>query len=140
MMIDILDIKKSVNDTIKNNIDIKILSNSVKDNFQTPAIFTSIKPINFDFESRYRQSEAYNITVHYFPKKNNDEIELLKVMSELRNIFDRKLEIKDRKIDIRDVKESIHEGTLFFRFNIKLQQYKEVEGSTKMQEVVIKEE
>ena len=88
-MVTMTDLKKSVNKTIKDNFEMAVNSNNVKDSFKTPAFFTTIEPINFNFETKYRNTESYIIRVHYFPKIHNDDIEIYQIADKLRKCFDR---------------------------------------------------
>lgn len=135
-MITIIDIKKALNKEIEKNFDVKVLANSVKDNFKTPAFFTKVEPLAYDYETRFRQAEVYRLEIHYFPERFNNEFELMTVQSKLRQIFDRKFDVKERKLNILEIEESIHQGTLFFRFKLEFQQYREAPEYEKMGEFI----
>lgn len=136
-MINIIDIKKAVNNIIKKEFSIPLLSNRVKDNFKTPAFFTKVKPNLYEYETKIRHEESYSIEIHYFPNRIYDEEDLMKVLTKLRKVFDRKLKVRDRKLNIINIRESIHEGTLFFRFNLNFQQYKDIPETSTIDEIVI---
>lgn len=138
-MVTILDIKKAVNNLISSNFKTEILSNKVKDNFKAPAFFTKVESLEYEYETVFRNSEIYKIEIHYFPSNLNDDIELMKIQTKLRSIFDRKLKVKNRYLNITNIKERIHLGTLFFNFNIEFQQYKDYSDSDliKMENILI---
>lgn len=102
-MIEIIDIYASVNNLLKQKYkDIKRYCNDVKGGFEKPSFFVSIitranknESINFKFKQ-------YSIVITYF-QKNKDEIDNLKKISEIEELFGNCIEVKDRYVRVTDL-------------------------------------
>lgn len=137
-MIKLTDIKLAINKLIYNELGIEVTSNTVKDSFSVPAIFTSIEPINYEHLTENIEQQYLMCIVHYFPSKGEGDLDLLEMSERLKRIFNMKLKVKDRYLNVENIRESIVDDTLMFKFNLFYYQDKgRVEEGEKMQEIII---
>lgn len=137
-MIKLTDIKLAINKLIYEELNIKITSSTVKDSFSIPAIFTSLEHINFEHVTKNLEQQNLMCVVHYFPSKNECDLDLLNMSEKLKRIFDMKLKVKDRYLNVENVRENIVDDTLMFKFNLFYYQNKSrKEEEEKIQEIFI---
>lgn len=91
-MVTLKDIKKVIIDKIK-TLDIKVYSNDVKEDFNTPCIFVSIEKYENSLDNSNTIKKYLDIYVRYIDK---DEINRLSVLDELNLLFLTSMDVKDR--------------------------------------------
>lgn len=116
-MIDMLDIKKAINDLLKDT-GIKTIDNGVKEGFKRPSFFVQILPIGgTDLLKSAALENSYMIEINYFSKEQT-QLDNLKMAETLKEKVFPYIQIKDRKITPRNVRNEDIEGVLSFRFNL----------------------
>lgn len=132
-MITLVDIKKSINNVLKNNFpDVKIYSSDTKEGFNRPAFFTQIVPLTSDYETVNYTSNRLMVAIQYF-SESGTELENLKMDEDLRKAFGMTLKVNQRSFLLRNIRSEIVDEVLQLRFDIsyfdgmaKLQEYEEV--------------
>lgn len=131
-MITLVDIKKSINNVLKNNFpDVKIYSSDTKEGFNRPAFFTQIVPLTSDYETVNYTSNRLMVAIQYF-SESGTELENLKMDEDLRKAFGMTLKVNQRSFLLRNIRSEIVDEVLQLRFDIsyfdgmaKLQEYEE---------------
>ncbi len=115
-MINILDIKKSINAKLKDIKDVKIYGSEVKEGFVRPSFFVQLFVESNDLFS-YDITENYmTAEIVYFGKEKTG-LENLKMYEQLKKSFSLPLELNDRKILPRKIRADFND-VLSFRFNL----------------------
>lgn len=116
-MIDILDIKKAINDLLKDT-GIKTIDNGIKEGFKRPSFFVQILPIGgTDLLKSNTLENSYMIEINYFSKEQT-QLDNLKMAETLKKKAFPYITIKDRKLVPKNVRNEDIDGVLSFRFNI----------------------
>lgn len=134
-MITLVDIKKSINNVLKNNFpDVKIYSSDTKEGFNRPAFFTQIVPLTSDYETVNYTSNRLMVAIQYF-SESGTELENLKMDEDLRKAFGMTLKVNQRSFLLRNIRSEIVDEVLQLRFDIsyfdgmaKLQEYEEAKN------------
>ncbi len=117
-MITLVDIKKSINNVLKNNFpDVKIYSSDTKEGFNRPAFFTQIVPLTSDYETVNYTSNRLMVAIQYF-SESGTELENLKMDEDLRKAFGMTLKVNQRSFLLRNIRSEIVDEVLQFRFDI----------------------
>lgn len=117
-MITLVDIKKTINNVLKNNFpDVKIYSSDTKEGFNRPAFFTQIVPLTSDYETVNYTSNRLMVVINYF-SENETELENLRMADALKKAYGMTLKVKDRYITLREIKTDITDGVLQFKFDL----------------------
>ena len=102
-MIELLDVKKSCNATLREAFpDFKIYGTDVREGLKLPSFYTEIVPYTLNYESLnlVRQTCGYKITL--LEKTPNEELEL-SVFEKIRKAFHLKVRIKDKLVTVESV-------------------------------------
>jgi hypothetical protein len=129
-MITYKDIKLAINRALKNEFNIELNSNDVKEGFNRPSFFVS-----FDNNKRSgNESQVHKsltIRINYFTSDSKDNsIELLDVQDQLENLFDLKLKVNDRFFNIDEAESITTDGVLEFSFDIEFYDARPFEYNT----------
>lgn len=117
-MITLVDIKKSINNVLKNNFpDVKIYSSDTKEGFNRPAFFTQIVPLTSDYETVNYTSNRLMVAIQYF-SESGTELENLKMDEDLRKAFGMTLKVNQRSFLLRNIRSEIVDEVLQLRFDI----------------------
>ncbi|NEZ47963.1 hypothetical protein FDF74_12300 [Clostridium niameyense] len=116
-MIDILDIKKSINNLLKDT-GIKSIDNGSKEGFKRPSFFVQILPIGgTDLLKSTTLENSYIIEINYF-SKSQTQLDNLKMSETLKTKVFPYITIKDRKITPRNVRSEDIDSVLSFKLNL----------------------
>lgn len=128
-MITLVDIKKSINNVLKNNFpDVKIYSSDTKEGFNRPAFFTQIVPLTSDYETVNYTSNRLMVAIQYF-SESGTELENLKMDADLRKAFGMALKVNQRSFLLQNIRSEIVDEVLQFRFDLSF-----LDGIEKVQE------
>ena len=117
-MITLVDIKKSINNVLKNNFpDVKIYSSDTKEGFNRPAFFTQIVPLTSDYETVNYTSNRLMVAIQYF-SESGTELENLKMDEDLRKAFGMTLKVNQRSFLLQNIRSEIVDEALQFRFDL----------------------
>lgn len=117
-MITLVDIKKSINNVLKNNFpDVKIYSSDTKEGFNRPAFFTQIVPLTSDYETVNYTSNRLMVAIQYF-SESGTELENLKMDEDLRKAFGMTLKVSQRSFLLRNIRSEIVDEVLQFKFDL----------------------
>jgi len=117
-MITLVDIKKSINNVLKNNFpDVKIYSSDTKEGFNRPAFFTQIVPLTSDYETVNYTSNRLMVAIQYF-SESGTELENLKMDEDLRKAFGMTLKVNQRSFLLRNIRSEIVDEVLQLRFDL----------------------
>lgn len=117
-MITLVDIKKSINNVLKNNFpDVKIYSSDTKEGFNRPAFFTQIVPLTSDYETVNYTSNRLMVAIQYF-SESGTELENLKMDEDLRKAFGMTLKVNQRSFLLRNIRSEIVDEVLQFKFDL----------------------
>jgi len=117
-MITLVDIKKSINNVLKNNFpDVKIYSSDTKEGFNRPAFFTQIVPLTSDYETVNYTSNRLMVAIQYF-SESGTELENLKMDEDLRKAFGMTLKVNRRSFLLRNIRRAIVDEVLQFKFDL----------------------
>lgn len=116
-MIDMLDIKKAINDLLKDT-GIKTVDNGYKEGFKRPCFFVQILPIGgTDLLKNTTLENSYMIEINYF-SKSQTQLDNLKMTGILKQKVFPYVTIKNRKLVPRNVRNEDIDSVLSFRFNL----------------------
>ncbi|MCD3206774.1 hypothetical protein G8T60_12110 [Clostridium botulinum C] len=116
-MIDLVDIKKSINILLKDT-GIKTLDNSIKEGFERPSFFVQILPISgTDLLKSDTLKNSYMVEINYFSKEKT-QLDNLKMSDILKNKVFPYININERKLVPLNVRATEVEGILSFKFNL----------------------
>jgi hypothetical protein len=117
-MITLVDIKKSINNVLKNNFpDVKIYSSDTKEGFNRPAFFTQIVPLTSDYETVNYTSNRLMVAIQYF-SESGTELENLKMDEDLRKAFGMILKVNQRTFLLKNIRSEIVDEVLQFKFDL----------------------
>lgn len=127
-MITFEKIRATVTRYLKANFNgIQVSSKSVKDGFARPSFKVELD--NVKREGHLTQVErACTVRIFYFPKDENNSIELLDVQEKLGDLFDLKFSIEDRHLDINEPNFDEIDGVLQFEFDLQFFDGREFEN------------
>lgn len=124
-MMDLLDIKKSINDILKENFpEVKLFANEVDEGFSKPAFFTQLIPITLNYETVNFMSVRLMIVINYYTPVSI-ELDNLKMAMDLMKVFGMTLKVKDRYLLLENITTDNPDGILQFKFD--LNYYQDVE-------------
>ncbi|KEI18206.1 phage tail terminator family protein [Clostridium haemolyticum] len=116
-MIDLVDIKKAINDLLKDT-GIKTIDNSVKEGFKRPSFFVQILPISgTDLLKSDTLKNSYMVEINYFSKEKT-QLDNIKMSDILKKKVFPYINIKERKLVPLNVRSTEIDGILSFRFNL----------------------
>lgn len=116
-LIDMLDIKKAINNLLKNT-GIKTIDNGIKEGFKRPCFFVQILPIGgTELLKSTTLENSYMVEINYF-SKSQTQLDNLKMAEILKKKVFPYINIKDRKLVPRNVRNEDIDGVLSFRFNL----------------------
>lgn len=116
-MIDLVDIKKAINDLLKDT-GIKTIDNSVKEGFKRPSFFVQILPISgTDLLKSDTLKNSYMVEINYFSKEKT-QLDNLKMSDILKKKVFPYININERKLVPLNVRSTEVDGILSFRFNL----------------------
>lgn len=131
-MINLKDIKASINHMLKSNFDIPVKSQDIKKGFERPSFTVYFD--NVKVETLYSQIEtSLTVRIYYFTEVEsvNGSIEILDMQYQLPILFGNNLKVKDRVIHISDVDSSVVDGVLMYEFKLLFEQFNEVNDPNK---------
>lgn len=126
-MINLKDIKASINSILKSNFKILVKSQDIEKGFERPSFTVYFD--NVKIETLHSQIEtSLTVRIYYFTEIEsvNGSIEILDMQYQLPILFSNNLKVKDRAIHISDVDSSVVDGVLMFEFNLLFEQFDEV--------------
>lgn len=116
-LIDLVDIKKAINDLLKDT-GIKTIDNSVKEGFARPSFFVQILPISgTDLLKSDVLKNSYMVEINYFSKEKT-QLDNLKMSDVLKKKVFPYININERKLVPLNVRSTEVDGILSFRFNL----------------------
>ena len=116
-MIDMLDLKKSINGLLKDT-GIKTIDNGTKEGFKRPCFFVQILPVGgTDLLKSTTLQNSHTIEINYFSKEQT-QLDNFKMVETLKEKVFPYIAIKDRKLTPRSVRNEDVDGVLSFRFNL----------------------
>lgn len=131
-MINLKDIKASINSILKSNFNIPVKSQDIEKGFERPSFTVYFD--NVKIETLHSQIEtSLTVRIYYFTEIEsvNGSIEILEMQYQLPILFGNNLKVKDRAIHISDVDSSVVDGVLMFEFNLLFEQFDEVNDPNK---------
>jgi len=131
-MINLKDIKASINSILKSNFKIPVKSQDIEKGFERPSFTVYFD--NVKIETLHSQIEtSLTVRIYYFTEIEsvNGSIEILDMQYQLPILFGNNLKVKDRAIHISDVDSSVVDGVLMFEFNLLFEQLDEVNDPNK---------
>ncbi|MEL3956921.1 DUF6838 family protein [Caldifermentibacillus hisashii] len=139
-MITYRDIRKAINAKLKNEFNIEINSNDVKEGFKRPSFFVTFDNlVKSSDQSQFDRS--LTIRIYYFPTDRYDySLELLDIQEQLENLFDLKFNVLDRKFNIFESSSLITDGVLEFSFDIQFSDAKDVPVDDNVVEIPVDED
>ena len=121
-MIKLSDILQSAINKLDNkfNNEIAIYTDKSEQDLKVPAVFLSVFPIKNEMTTKYVEAKRIALYFDYI-HENEDQIEILRVIDTINEVFDTVFEVKDRKLFIWDKKADYNllSGDRFF-FSFKL--------------------
>lgn len=122
---DLLDIKKSINNILKENFpDVKLFANEVEEGFSKPAFFTQLIPISFNYETVNFMRVSLMIVINYYTPKSI-EVDNLKMTIALKKAFGMTLKVNDRYLLLENITIDNPDGIMQFKFD--LDYYQDIE-------------
>lgn len=131
-MINLKDIKASINSILKSNFKIPVKSQDIEKGFERPSFTVYFD--NVKIETLHSQIEtSLTVRIYYFTEVEsvNGSVEILDMQYQLPILFGNNLKVKDRAIHISDVDSSVVDGVLMFEFNLLFEQFDEVNDPNK---------
>ncbi len=117
-MITLVDIKKSINQVLKNNFpDCKLYAGEVTEGYVRPCFFTQVFLISSNNDTINYISNKLMIVINFF-SKNQTELENLKIADELKLAFGMTLKVNDRYLKLENIRTEISDGVLQFKFDL----------------------
>ena len=115
-MLSLVSLKKSIVDKLR-VLNIKIIANEVKSGFEKPAFFISLMPISND-TGIDMQERVITVNIHYFSKEKTD-IDNLKMIDNLNNLFINCIEVEDRVLTLYGKREELENNVLQYKFDLR---------------------
>lgn len=126
-MITFKQIKTTINKKLQTNFDMDVSSKAANEGFTRPSFKVELD--NVKREGHLTQVErACTVRIFYFPKDENNSIELLDVQEKLGDLFDLKFSIEDRHLDINEPNFDEIDGVLQFEFDLQFFDGREYEN------------
>ncbi|PIJ97863.1 phage tail terminator family protein [Lysinibacillus sphaericus] len=126
-MITFKQIKTTINKKLQTNFDMDVSSKAANEGFTRPSFKVELD--NVKREAHLTQVErACTVRIFYFPKDENNSIELLDVQEKLGDLFDLKFSIEDRHLDINEPNFDEIDGVLQFEFDFRFFDGREYEN------------
>jgi hypothetical protein len=126
-MITFKKIKTTINKKLQSNFDMDVSSKAANEGFTRPSFKVELD--NVKREGHLTQVErACTVRIFYFPKDENNSIELLDIQEKLGDIFDLKFSIEDRHLDINEPNFDEIDGVLQFEFDLQFFDGREYEN------------
>ena len=98
-----IEIKKAVNGLLKQKYpNIKRYGKEVVEGYETPSFFVDILPKATKHETKNFLKGGFTIQITYFPKKL-DEIDQIKKVNELKELFGMVLQVGDRYLTVGEI-------------------------------------
>lgn len=115
-MIDFTEIVKSVTFVLKNNFNLPIYANEVKEGYDKPSFFVRIYPVSSNLETKNYMMTDLRIEVSYY-SDTKDTVKNMMVVQDLRKAFGVSLKVGNRTLTIHDtevdkIDDDIYEFTL----------------------------
>lgn len=73
----------------------------VVEGYQKPSFFTQLKPVTLDFANKNATENVLTFYITYF-QKEIDEVDMLRKVDEIKDLFGLYLRVGDRAVDISD--------------------------------------
>lgn len=115
-MLSLVSLKKAIVDKLR-VLNIKIIANEVKSGFEKPAFFISLIPISND-TGIDMQERVITVNIHYFSKEKTD-IDNLKMIDNLNNLFINCIEVEDRVLTLYEKREELEDNVLQYKFDLR---------------------
>ena len=115
-MLSLVSLKKAIVEKLR-VLNIKIIANEVKSGFEKPAFFISLMPISND-TGIDMQERVITVNIHYFSKEKTD-IDNLKMIDKLNNLFINCIKVDDRTLTIYDKREELEDNVLQYKFDLR---------------------
>lgn len=115
-MLSLISLKKAIVDKLR-VLNIKIIANEVKSGFEKPAFFISLIPISND-TGIDMQERVITVNIHYFSKEKTD-IDNLKMIDNLNNLFINCIEVEDRVLTLYEKREELEDNVLQYKFDLR---------------------
>lgn len=115
-MLSLVSLKKAIVDKLR-VLNIKIIANEVKSGFEKPAFFISLIPISND-TGIDMQERVITVNIHYFSKSKTD-IDNLKMIDKLNNLFINCIEVEDRILTLYEKREELENNVLQYKFDLR---------------------
>ncbi|EON70459.1 phage tail terminator family protein [Lysinibacillus sphaericus] len=131
-MINLKDIKASINQILKSNFKIPVIAQDIEKGFERPSFTVYFD--NVKIETLYSQFEtSLTVRIYYFTEIEsvNGSLEILDMQQQLPILFGNNLKVKDRAIHISDVDSSVVDGILMCEFSLLFEQFDEINDSNK---------
>lgn len=124
-MITYKDLKRTINQNLKQQFNIPINSNDISEGFKRPSFF-----VEFDDLTRSSSPDHYEksltVRIYYFPTTiNESSIEILEIHDELEDLFDLKLQVGERHLNIFETTSTVSDGVLQFEFDLQFSDSKD---------------
>lgn len=117
-MLSLITLKKALVETLK-PLNINIIANEIRSGFENlkPAFFIQIIPISND-TGIIMQERVITVNIHYFSKEKTD-IDNLKMIDKLNNLFINCIKVDDRTLTIYDKREELEDNVLQYKFDLR---------------------
>lgn len=119
-MVSILDVKKAFNESLTKYTGVKVVSKTVDENFDTPAFFTEIDIISSNALNKTFHENNLRLRAIYYPKKEKDQADILKMISTLEKCYRLNFYVKDRVLNVKDTEYDIDEENGYLIYTFKL--------------------
>lgn len=100
-MIDFTEIVKAVTFVLKDNFNLPVYANEVKEGYKEPSFFVRIYPVSSDTETRNYMRTDLRIEVSYY-SDTKDTVKNMKFVSDIRKVFGITLKVGNRTLTIHD--------------------------------------
>lgn len=117
-MLSLITLKKAIVDTLK-PLNINIIANEIKSGFEylKPAFFVQIMPIS-NTTGIDMQERIITINIYYFSKEKTD-IDNLKMIDKLNNLFINQIKVGDRTLTLYEKREELEDNVLQYKFDLR---------------------
>lgn len=121
-MLSLVTLKKALVETLK-PLNINIIANEIKSGFENlkPAFFIQIIPISNDTGINM-QERVITVNIHYFSKEKTD-IDNLKMIDKLNNLFINQIKVGDRTLTIYEKREELEDNVLQYKFDLRFTEF-----------------
>lgn len=117
-MLSLVTLKKALVETLK-PLNINIIANEIRSGFEhlKPAFFIQLIPVSNNTGINI-QERVITVNIHYFSEEKTD-LDNLKVIDKLNNLFINCIKVDDRILTIYDKREELESNVLQYKFDLR---------------------